>query len=81
LFNDTEVQCLDMPDIFDFFKENEQKLHEKPSEQVWQKLEQKLERSRRPKQRGIRFLQTWIVVLILLLLIMASVAVWFYSRR
>ncbi len=81
MFNDTEVQCLDMPDIFDFFKENEQKLHEKPSEQVWQKLEQKLERSRRPKQRGIRFLQTWIVVLILLLLIMASVAVWFYSRR
>lgn len=81
MFNNTEVQCLDMPDIFDFFKENEQKLHEKPSEQVWQKLEQKLERSRRPKQRGIRFLQTWIVVLILLLLIMASVAVWFYSRR
>jgi hypothetical protein len=70
-----------MPDIFDFFKENEQKLHERPSEQVWQKLEQKLERSRRPKQRGIRFLQTWVVVLILLLLIMASVAVWFYSRR
>jgi len=69
-----------MPDIFDFFKENEEKLHERPSEQVWLKLEQKLERTRRPVRRGIRFLQTWVVVLIILLLILASVAVWHFSR-
>ena len=36
-----------MPDLFDFFKENESKLHERPSEHVWQKLEQRLEKARR----------------------------------
>ena len=70
-----------MPDIFDFFKENEDKLHERPSEKVWQKLEQKLERTRRPRRRGIRFLQLWVVVLLLLILIMAAVMVWHFSRR
>lgn len=70
-----------MPDIFDFFKENEEKLHERPSDQVWQKLEQKLERNRRPKRRSIRFLQTWVVALVLLLLIMAAALVWFYARK
>ncbi|MFN0037228.1 MAG: hypothetical protein ACKVUS_19390 [Saprospiraceae bacterium] len=70
-----------MPDIFDFFRENEEKLHERPSEKVWQKLEQKLERTRRTKRRGIRFLQTWAVALILLLLILAAAMVWHYSRR
>ena len=69
-----------MPDLFDFFKENEEKLHERPPEKVWQKLEQKLERTRRPKRRGIRFLQTWVVALILMILLMAAVAVWYYSR-
>lgn len=70
-----------MPDLFDFFKENEGKLHEQPPEKVWQKLEQKLERTRRPKRRGIRFLQIWVVALILFILLMAAVAVWYYSSR
>ncbi|MDX1913080.1 MAG: hypothetical protein SFV22_16415 [Saprospiraceae bacterium] len=70
-----------MPDIFDFFKENEGKLHEKPPEQLWQKLEQKLERTRRPRRRGIRFLQTWVIALLLLILLLAAVAVWHYSRK
>ncbi|MDO8368643.1 MAG: hypothetical protein Q7T20_17725 [Saprospiraceae bacterium] len=70
-----------MPDIFDFFKENEDKLHERPSDQVWQKLEQKLERSRPPKRRDIRFLQIWVVALMVLILILAAVMVWHYSRR
>lgn len=65
-----------MPDIFDFFKENEEKLYERPSEQVWQKLEQKLERKRRPRKRGIPFLQTWVVALIILLLLLAAFLVW-----
>jgi len=70
-----------MPDLFDFFRENEDKLHEQPSEKVWQKLEQKLERTRRPKRRGIHFLQLWVVALLLLILIFAAVMVWHYSRR
>ncbi|MBK6994335.1 MAG: hypothetical protein KA138_15515 [Saprospiraceae bacterium] len=70
-----------MPDIFDFFKENEDKLHERPSEKVWQKLEQKLERTRRPKRRGIRFLQLWVVALVILILIFAAVMVWHFTRR
>jgi len=70
-----------MPDLFDFFKENEDKLQERPSDQVWQKLEQKLERNRRPKRRGIRFLQIWVVVLMLLILILAAMMVWHYARR
>ncbi len=70
-----------MPDIFDFFKENEDKLQERPSEQVWQKLEQKLDRNRRPKRRGIRFLQLWVVALIVLILMLAAVAVWYYARK
>jgi len=70
-----------MPDIFDFFKENEDKLHERPSDKVWQKLEQKLERTRRPRRRGIRFLQLWVVSLIILMLIFAAVMVWHFTRR
>jgi ferric-dicitrate binding protein FerR (iron transport regulator) len=70
-----------MPDLFDFFRENEEKLHERPSEQVWQKLEQKLERTRRPKRRGIRFLQTGTVAIILLLLLLAAVLVWWYANQ
>lgn len=65
-----------MPDIFDFFKENEEKLYERPSEQVWQKLEQKLESKRRPRKRGIPFLQTWVTALIILLLLLAAFLVW-----
>jgi type VI protein secretion system component VasF len=70
-----------MPDLFDFFKQNEDNIQEKPSEQAWQKLEQKLERNRRPKRRGIRFMQTWVVVLMLLILILAAMMVWHYARR
>ncbi len=70
-----------MPDLFDFFKENEKNLQEQPSEQVWQKLETKLERTRRPKRRGIQFLQLWVVALLLLILILAAVMVWHYTRR
>lgn len=70
-----------MPDIFDFFKENEEKLHERPPEQLWQKLEQKLEHMPRPKRRGIRFLQLWVIALILLILILASVLVLHYTHQ
>jgi hypothetical protein len=70
-----------MKDLFDFFRENEEKLHERPPEQVWHQLERRLERSRRPKQRKIRFLQIWAVALLLLTLTLAAVAVWHYSRK
>lgn len=70
-----------MSDIFDFFKENESKLHEKPSEQVWQRLEHKLERNRRPRRRGLQFLQLGVVTLILLLLLLTAILVWHYSRK
>ena len=66
---------------FDFFKENESKLQERPSDQVWQKLEKKLETSRRKKRPGIRFLQLTTVALILLVLIFAGVMVWYFSRK
>lgn len=70
-----------MSDLFDFFKENESKLHERPSEQAWQKLEQKLRRQRRPRRRGIRFLQLGTVALIVLLLLLAAGLVWYFVRR
>lgn len=70
-----------MPDLFDFFKENESKLHERPPEQVWQKLEKKLEKTRRPRQRSIRFLQLGTIALVLLLLILTAVLVWYFVRR
>jgi len=70
-----------MPDLFDFFRENESKLHERPPEQVWQKLEIRLRQNRRPRRRGIRFLQLGAVALIILLLSLVAVVVWYYSRR
>jgi Flp pilus assembly protein TadB len=70
-----------MPDLFDFFKENESKLHERPSEQTWQKLEKKLKRNRRPKRRGIRFLQLGLVAIALLLLLFAAVMVWYFLKK
>ena len=70
-----------MPDLFDFFRENESKLHERPSEQVWQKLESRLRQNRRPRRQGIRFLQLGAVALIILLLSLVAVVVWYYSRR
>jgi len=70
-----------MPDLFDFFKENEEKLHERPSERAWQKLEKKLEKSRRPKRRGIRFLQLGMVALVILLLLFAAAMVWYFAKK
>lgn len=70
-----------MPELFDFFRENEDKLHERPSEKVWQKLEKKLDRTRRPKRRGIRFLQLWVVALLLFVLLLAATLVWHYSHK
>lgn len=69
-----------MPDLFDFFKQQESKLHERPSEQVWQKLEGRLKKTRRSRRRGIRFLQLGAVALIILLLILAAAMVWHYAK-
>ena len=70
-----------MSDLFDFFKENEPQLHERPSEQAWQKLERKLEKRRRRKRRSIRFLQLGTVALMLLLLLLAAGMVWWFVKR
>lgn len=70
-----------MSDIFDFFKDNESKLHEQPSEKVWQQLEKKLDKSRRPKRRAKPFLQLGAISLILLILILAAVLVWHFSKK
>ena len=70
-----------MSDLFDFFKENESKLHERPSEQTWQKLEQKLKRNHRPKRRGIRFLQLGTVALAIILLLLAAGLVWYFTHN
>lgn len=67
-----------MPDLFDLFRENESKLHERPPEQTWQKLQARLERKRRVRRRGIRFLQLGAVALILLLLLFAAWAVVYF---
>jgi predicted nucleic acid-binding Zn ribbon protein len=69
-----------MPDLFDFFKEQESKLHERPPEQVWNQLQSRLEK-RRKRRQGVRFLQLTVVALILLLLLLVAVAVWHYARR
>jgi hypothetical protein len=66
-----------MPDIFDFFKENEEKLYERPAEKVWQKLEKKLDKSRRPRRRGILFLQPLTIALMILIILLTAVAVWY----
>jgi hypothetical protein len=70
-----------MPDLFDFFKDQESKLHERPSEEVWKKLETKLNKTRRPKRRGIRFMQLGTIVVILLFLLLAAILVWHYARK
>jgi len=70
-----------MPDLFDLFKESESQLTERPSEQAWQKLEKKLEKSRRRKRRGIRFLQLGLVALVLMLLLLAAGMVWWFVRN
>jgi hypothetical protein len=68
-----------MPDLFDFFKENESKLHETPPEQAWKKLEGRLEKRRR-ERRKIRFMQMGTVTLILLLLLLTAIVVWYFVK-
>ncbi|MFN7832306.1 MAG: hypothetical protein ACK5Q2_10015 [Bacteroidota bacterium] len=70
-----------MSDLFDFFRENESKLHEHPPEKVWQQLEQRLEKSRRPRRRGICFFQPVVTAIILFILLLAAVLVWHYSAK
>lgn len=72
-----------MPDIFDFFKENESKLHEAPPDRLWQQLEKRLEQNRkqRRKRPEIRFLQLAVVALVLLILILTAVVVWHFVKR
>ena len=70
-----------MPDLFDLFKESEPEMNERPSEQVWQKLEKKLDKSRRRKRRGIRFLQSSTVVLVLLLLLLTAALLWYFVKK
>lgn len=70
-----------MSDLFDFFRENESGLHERPPEKVWKQLEQRLDKSRRPKRKGLRFLQPMVVAIILLILLLAAVLVWHYSAK
>jgi hypothetical protein len=71
-----------MSDLFDFFKQNESKLHEKPPERVWQKLEQQLKEKRpRPKRRGIPFLQLGTVALVITILIFIGLMVWYFVKK
>jgi len=70
-----------MPDLFDFFKENESKLHERPPEKVWNKLEARLDKKRRPKRRGIPFVQTGVVLLAIFLLLLSAIVVWYFVRK
>jgi archaellum biogenesis protein FlaJ (TadC family) len=70
-----------MSDIFDFFKKNESKLQERPSDQVWKKLEKKLEKRNRPKRRVAPALPLGTVVVVLLLLMLAAAMVWYFSIK
>lgn len=77
----TELALFIMPDLFEFFKENESKLHERPPEQTWEKLEKRLEKRRRRSNRRIRFLQLGVVVVALLLLLLAAGLLWYFVRQ
>ena len=72
-----------MSDPFDFFKEQEAKLLEKPSEQVWKKLEKRLDQlPRRPKVRRRRpDVRLGLVALVLLVLLFSAVVVWWFARQ
>ncbi|MCC7245498.1 MAG: hypothetical protein IT269_07460 [Saprospiraceae bacterium] len=70
-----------MPDLFEFFKENESKLQERPPEKLWQQLEQQLDRKRRPRRRGIRFLHLGQTALVLLILIFIAIMVWYFISK
>ncbi len=69
-----------MSDLFDFFKENEHKLQEKPPEKVWLNLEQRLNKARK-KPKKIQFLQPLQVVLVVLILVFAAVLVWYFTHK
>ncbi len=69
-----------MSDFFEFFKENESKLYERPSEQAWKKLEARLEKRRQRRRRTIRFLQLGAVALAILLLLLAAGLVLHFVR-
>ncbi len=70
-----------MPELFDFFKENESKLYERPPEQTWEKLEFRLEKRRKRRRQALRFLQLGLVVVILFLLLLAAGIVWYYAKK
>lgn len=72
-----------MSDPFDFFKEQEAKLLEKPSEQVWKKLEKRLDQlPRRPKVRRRRpDVRLGMVALVLLVLLFSAVMVWWFVQQ
>ncbi len=65
-----------MPELFDIFRENEAKLHERPGNQAWQKLEARLEKRARRRRHRIRFLQLGAVALAVLMLLVLAVLVW-----
>lgn len=69
-----------MSDFFEFFKENESKLYERPSEQAWKRLEARLEKRRQRRRRTIRFLQLGAVALAILLLLLAAGLVLHFVR-
>jgi len=68
-------------DLFEFFRENESKLHERPPEQIWKKLESRLERRRARKRRMIRFLQLGTVIAALVLLLLTAGLVWYFVKH
>jgi hypothetical protein len=70
-----------VPDLFDFFRENESKLFERPPEHAWKKLEDRLEKRRQGQRRTIRFLQLGAVALVILILLMAAGLVWYFVRQ
>jgi ferric-dicitrate binding protein FerR (iron transport regulator) len=72
-----------MSDPFDFFKEQEAKLLEKPSEQVWKKLEKRLDQlPRRPKVRRRRpDVRLGMVALVLLVLLFSAIMVWWFVQQ
>ena len=68
-----------MPDIFDFFRENESKLQEKPPERVWRQLEKRLQANRGPRRKKIPFLPMSTFVALALALLLAMLLLWFFT--
>lgn len=67
-----------MPDIFDFFRENESKLQEKPPERVWRQLEKRLQTKRASHRTRIPFLRLSTLAAIAVALLLAALLVWFF---